>query len=175
MEFTIEKAKPQDADAIADVIRQVYEAMEHKEWYVADNAEYTSRILSTGAGIGYLAREKESGAIAGILLVTIPGDAPENLGNDIGFTLEQRLATAHMESAAVLDAYRGNHLQYRLMQTAEAELAREGWRYLMCTVHPENRFSRGNVERQGYRLMKIKEKYGGCLRGIFLKELTCAE
>lgn len=171
MEFIIEKAVASDARAIAEVIQTVYVSMENKDWYVADNEEYTTRMLEEGLGQGYVAREKASGSIAGILLITYPGDSKENLGHDIDFSKEQCLATVHMDSAAVLPAYRGNHLQQRLMQTAEEDLRREGYQYLMCTVHPDNRFSRGNVERLGYRLMKVKEKYGGYQRGIFLKEL----
>jgi ribosomal protein S18 acetylase RimI-like enzyme len=171
MEFVIEKATLSDVRAIAGVISAVYAAMENKDWYVADNEEYTTQVLEEGLGQGYLAREKASGTLAGILLITYPGDGEENLGNDIGFSLEQRRKTVHMDSAAVLPKYRGNHLQARLMQAAEDELRGQGYQYLMCTVHPDNRFSRGNVERLGYRLMKVKEKYGGYRRGIFLKEL----
>lgn len=76
-----------------------------------------------------------------------------------------------MDSAAVRAEYRGNRLQYILMQEAEQELRTMGYRYLMCTVHPDNHFSRENVLRQGYRVMKTTEKYGGFIRDILLKEL----
>lgn len=171
MEFQIERAEVSDYQVMAEVIRQVYEAMERKEWYVADNEEYTYRMLSEGTGIGYKAVEVSTGEIGGIFMATLPGDTASNLGNDIGFSKEQRLVTAHMDSVAILPKYRGNHLQYRLMQEAERELREMGYRYLMCTVHPENRFSKENVLRQGYRVMKTTEKYGGYLRDILLKEL----
>ena len=76
-----------------------------------------------------------------------------------------------MDTAAVLPEYRGQKLQYRLMQMAEEELKKEGLRYLMCTVHPQNRYSRENVLRQGYEVAATKEKYGGYLRDILLKRL----
>lgn len=171
MNFVIEKAEVSDAQVMGDLIRQVYEEMEQKEWYVTDDAAYIERMLSGGRGIGYLAREAKSRELAGIFLVTIPGDEPWNLGNDIGFSGEQKKAAAHMESAAVLKKYQGNHLQYRLMQAAEQDLRDGGFKYLLCTIHPENRFSKGNVLRQGYRVAATKEKYGGYLRDILVKEL----
>ncbi|MDO5422240.1 MAG: GNAT family N-acetyltransferase [Eubacteriales bacterium] len=171
MDFEIVKAKLSDAAAISALIQTVYEAMDHKEWYVADNAEYTSNVLTAGNGTGYLAVEARSGELAGIFLVTFPGMSPENLGNDIGFSNEQMLLTAHMESAAVLPKYRGHHLQYRLMQAAEADLRKAGYRYLLCTIHPDNRYSKDNALRQGYQVIKTTEKYGGYLRDILQKVL----
>lgn len=41
----------------------------------------------------------------------------------------------------------------------------------MCTVHPENYYSRNNVIRQGYEVVLTKEKYGGYIRDILLKKL----
>lgn len=171
MEFEIRKAGLEDAQVIADVIQEVFLGMEHKEWYVADNADYTREMLRTGKGMVYKAVEKGSGQLAGVLMITFPGLAQENLGNDIGFSEEQLLRTAHMESAAVLPQYRGNRLQYLLMQSAEKEAAERGYGYLMCTIHPENRYSKENALRQGYQVMKTKEKYGGLLRDILLKKL----
>lgn len=78
---------------------------------------------------------------------------------------------AHMDSVAILPEYRGMGLQYRMMQVAEKELKDAGYRYLMCTVHPKNRYSRENILRQSYRVVATKEKYGGYLRDILLKEI----
>lgn len=172
MEFEIRKAGLEDAQAIADVIQEVFLGMEHKEWYVADNADYTKEMLGTKRGLAYKAVEKKSGQLAGVLMVTFPGISEENLGNDVGFSKEQLLKTAHMESAAVLPKYRGNHLQYLLMQRAEKEAAEMGYGYLMCTIHPGNRYSKENAMRQGYQVIKTKEKYGGLLRDILLKTLV---
>ena len=84
---------------------------------------------------------------------------------------EQLKLCAMMDTAAVLPEFRGHHLQYEMMQTAERKLHKEGYRYLLCTVHPENKFSRENVKRQGYKKILTKEKYGGFLRDIWMKEL----
>ncbi|HBG12936.1 MAG TPA: hypothetical protein DDX68_16840 [Clostridium sp.] len=59
-----------------------------------------------------------------------------------------------------------------MMKTAEEELRKQGYRYLMCTVHPENRYSKNNIIKQGYQVVLTKEKYGGYVRDILLKKLS---
>ncbi|GLC81838.1 GNAT family N-acetyltransferase [Lacrimispora brassicae] len=172
MEFLIERAVHEDYQIMTDVIQSVWQQIERKDWFVADDSEYTCRILKEGNGIGYKAFEKDSGALAGVFIAALPGKREENLGRDMGLSEEELGKVAHMESVAIFPEYRGNGLQYRLMKTAEEELRRLGCRYLMCTVHPENRFSRDNMIRQGYQVVLTKEKYGGYLRDILLKELT---
>lgn len=171
MDFVMEKARVCEAEAVAALIQSVWDEMEHKEWYVADNAEYTAEKLNTGKGIVYKALEQETGVMAAVFMATYPGDGEENLGREIGLSGEELQKVAHMESIAILPEYRGNRLQYRMMQVAEQELKDSGYRYLMCTVHPENHYSRENILRQGYHVVTTKEKYGGYLRDILLKEI----
>lgn len=172
MEFLIERAAIEDYQVLAGVIKSVWQQIERKDWFVADDSEYTFRVLQEGNGIGYKALLKESGTLAGIFIVTFPGSGEENLGRDIGLSGEELGNVAHMESAAILPEYRGNGLQYSMMQAAEEELRKMGYRYLMCTVHPENVYSKNNVIRQGYEVVLTKEKYGGFLRNILLKKLS---
>lgn len=171
MTFTIVRAKREDYQLFADIIKAVYDALEQKEWFAADNADYTYHMLKEGNGIGYKALEEASGETAGIFLVTFPGNSEENLGRDIGLAEEELPFVAHMDSAAVLPGYRGVGLQKRLMEHAETEMKAQGYRYLMCTVHPENKYSRQNVTSQGYEMVKTAIKYGGYERGIFLKRI----
>lgn len=175
MEFDMVRARCEDAGEVADVIRKVFQKMEHREWYVADNEEYVREKLLDHTGMVWKAVEKESGELAGVFMMTFPGYGEENLGWDLGFDREQCLKTTHMESAAVLPAYRGNHLQQRLMEIAEAEAKKRGYRYLLCTIHPDNLYSKKNALRQGYQVMATKEKYGGLLRDILMKRLDEGE
>ena len=176
MTFKIVKAEETGYQLFASVIQEVYEALEQKEWFAADNAEYTYHMLKDCNGVGYKAVHEPSGAVAGIFLVTFPGNSEENLGRDIGLSEEALSLVAQMDSVAILPQYRGAGLQKRLMQHAERELTEQGYRYFMCTVHPENRYSRQNVISQGYEPVKSALKYGGYLREIFLldrsKELS---
>lgn len=171
MEFQIERALKEDYKEIAQLIALVWQQLEEKDWFVADNADYTYHMLKKENGIGYKAVERASHRLAGVFLITFPGNSEENLGRDIGMEEEKLCRVAHMDSVAVLPEYRGNGLQVRLMQHGEEELRKLGYSFLMCTVHPNNIYSKRNVLSQGYRLVTQKEKYGGYVRGIFLKEL----
>ncbi|MEY8355808.1 GNAT family N-acetyltransferase [Lachnospiraceae bacterium 54-53] len=172
MEFLIERAAPSDYRSVADVIEAVWQQMEHKDWFVPDDPEHIYAMLQEKNGIGYKAVEKDSRILAGIFVAVFPGWGEENLGRDAGFSEEELWKVAHMETAAILPGYRGNGLQYAMMQTAENELRERGYRYLMCTIHPENVHSRKNAVRQGYEVILTKEKYGGYLRDILLKKLA---
>lgn len=171
MEFQITLAEEEDYQAIVDTIESVVDSLEEKEWFAADSAEYILQILKEGTGIGFKATEALSGRLAGIFMMVFPGRSEENLGRDIGFPDQELEKVVHMDTVAVLPEFRGHHLQSRLMRAAEEEAARRGYRYLMCTVHPENRYSRENVLKQGYRAVLTKEKYGGYLRDILVKTL----
>ena len=171
-EFLIEKAVPEDYQLFADIIQTVWNDMEQKEWFMADNADYTYRMLTGKKGIGYKAVHKDSGRTAGVFMAVMPGMGKENMGYDIGLNKKDLPLVAHMDSVAILSQYRGHRLQRRLMQTAEKDLKEKGFCYLMCTVHPDNCYSRNNVLSQGYQSMAVKEKYGGHLREIFLKKIT---
>lgn len=175
MRFHIERIAQNDLAGISEaagITWHVWERMEHKEWYAPDEIKVISRRLHGGEGFVYRAVEAESGETAGVFIVIIPGITKENLGNDAGFDRELLGKTAHMDSAAILPKFRGYALQQRLAEAAEAELLRLGYHILMCTVHPDNCFSRSNMLKQGYRVIGAAEKYGGHRREILMKELS---
>ena len=171
MNLIIEKAVPADYQMFADIIQSVWDGMEQKDWFMADNADYTYEMLSSRQGCGYKAVDRDTGKTAGVFMTVIPGLDESNLGYDIGLTREQLLKTAHMDSVAILPEYRGQRLQCRLMQEAEKDLKEQGICYLLCTVHPENRYSRDNVLKQGYTFVTRKKKYNGNIRDILMKRL----
>lgn len=167
----IEKALVTDASEIMALIQHVHDNMENQQWYVIDSAEYYAHHLEDGKGVGYKSVDTETGKIVGIFIAIIPETVESNLGYDIGFSEAKAKKAAVMDTAAILPEYRGRNFQYRMMQAAEHDLKEQGYQYLLCTVHPENRFSLHNVQKQGYEIMITKEKYGGFLRHILLKEI----
>lgn len=172
MNFKIEKATPAQYDSIINLIRTVYNNMEQADWFAADNDEYTREMLSSGKGTAFIASEEKTAALAAVFMVTYPGHSDENLGLDIGLPTDSLTLVAHMDSAAVLPDYRGHHLQRRLMEHAEANLRKAGYRYLCCTIHPDNKYSLNNALSLGYEVMTTCEKYGGYLRAVLMKELS---
>lgn len=171
MNFVIQKADSKSFNEIADVIQSVLSSMDEKEWFAADNAEYTKHMLTTKKGTAYTAVVKETGAIAGVFMVTFPGNSSDNLGIDAGLPKDELLKVAHMDSAAVLPAYRGNHLQKKLMLAAENDLKKSGYQYLCCTIHPDNRYSLNSALSLGYQIITTCEKYGGYIRAVLMKKI----
>ncbi len=166
------RAQEADADEIGQLIRKVYDGMEHKEWFAADAESYIRGMLSSDSAVTYKALESRTGEMAGILNAYLPGDSGENMGHDVGFSLEQCRLSAHMDTMAVLPEYRGHHLQYQMLLRAERDLYDLGCRYFFATVHPDNHASKNTMLRLGYKEMATKEKYGGYLRNIMLKIRT---
>ena len=76
----------------------------------------------------------DTGRLAGIFIAVLPGTSRENLGYDIGLPQDELSLVAHMDTAPVLPEYRGQKLQYRLMQMAEEELKKEGLRLSLIHI-----------------------------------------
>lgn len=170
-EIEIFQAGRESLEEAVRLVRNTAEKMKEKSWFVAESLEEFDRWMRKDQGWLYVAKDCSSGQLAGMFFVVLPGMEEENLGYDIGMQGRQLYECAIMDTVVVLPEYRGMHLQYEMMQTAERKLHKEGYRYLLCTVHPENKFSRENVKRQGYKKILTKEKYGGFLRDIWMKKL----
>lgn len=167
----IVKMTTADAPEVMRLIQSVYDQMEHKEWYAIDDEAYYAHYLEEEHGIGYKAMDVETQSMAGLFIALIPDKKEVNLGYDAGFSEVDCAKTAVMETAAVLPAYRGQNLQFQLMQAAEQDLREMGFGYLTATIHPDNQYSLRNALKQGYEIVCTKEKYGGYLRHILVKKL----
>ena len=112
----------------------------------------------------------------GNLLIKYPGLTEENLGYDVfsdkDLSKKKLLQVVHMDSASVLLAHRGHGLERRMLTFAEQLLDSTQYQYAFATVAPQNLASLKSLEKNGYRVMVTKEKYGGRMRCIMMKELT---
>lgn len=172
MEFELRKATIAEADHLTLLIKEVWEGMEHKEWFAPEEEEgYIRQLIETDTGVIWTATDTISNETAGLFIVVYPGkENPDNLGYDLNFSSEELCKVAHMDTVAVHPRFRGYGLQRLLVQKAEEELRKSGYRHLLCTVHPDNDFSRSNMEKAGYRIAKQTLKYGGLPRLIMWKE-----
>lgn len=184
-QITIRRAEEEDMVRVKELMDRVKREMEHPDWYVTDEMPWLLRHVSA-EGFTLLAEAGDGGTepgerrLAAFFVVDFPGvrelagrkstQTGENLGVEAGFDEEKRLLVAHMDSVAVDPEFRGHHLQGRLVEAAERELSGRMQKFLMCTVHPDNHASLHTMERHGYRVIATKEKYGGTLRHILLKE-----
>ena len=101
----------------------------------------------------------------------------ENYPKLINFDSEKIAETACHRGVGVHPDYRENHLQVILQDTA-ADLLRksESYKYLMCTVSPENTVSRNNIFTSGYVCLgHIDHMYRNYPRDLMLLTLSATD
>ena len=148
----------EDTDCFIRFLNEIKADMPQKDWFYVDPPEAVREMMSDGTMELWVAMDGERMAAA--FDVLYPGLAPYNYGYDLGFTEEELLQVIHMDTSAVHPDYRGQGLQGSMVRTAEETLSGQGRKILLCTVHPENRFSLNNMLRQGYEVQKRVLKYG---------------
>ena len=168
MEITIRKGTLDDTEDFIRLLDSVREGMEHKEWFYLDPPETVREMMGDGTMELWVAMDGDS--LAGAFDLLHPGLEEYNYGYDLGFDKEQLLRVINMDSAAVAPDYRGLGLQRRLLETAEKELAERGEYYLLCTIHPENKYSLSNALKQGYEIQRTLPKYGS-VRHVLCKKI----
>lgn len=160
-----------DTAEVMNILTTVHEQMEQKEWYVIDDYDYYSHYLQDGKGVGYKAVDMDNNKTLGLFVAVIPDKKEMHLGYDCDLTEEQVKKEAIMDTVAVLPEARGHNLQFLLMHAVEEKLREMGYCYLTATVHPDNPYSLRNALKRNYKIMATKEKYGGYLRHVLLKDL----
>jgi hypothetical protein len=103
----------------------------------------------------------------------VPPIDEEHLGLDIGLKVEELQKVIYQEISNVLPEYRGNQLQKTLAILIMQELSQQHheYRYVCCTVATSNIPSLKDKFVQGMEILALKEKYGGIMRYIFVKDL----
>ena len=104
----------------------------------------------------------------GILYVA--GKTDENLAKDID-GVSDVTENANIKLTIVRPDYRGNGLQYELITRLGEHARQSGFKWLSSTVSPANPWSRRNLERCGFTVHKILQKYGGMQRILFVKQI----
>ena len=168
MALTIRKGTASDTEQFIQLLDTVRESMEYKEWFYLDPHDFVREAMKNGKMELWVAMDGDRMAAAFDILR--PGLDAYNYGYDLNFTQEQLLRVINMDSAAVLPEYRGLGLQRKLIAMGEEQLRREGEHILLCTVHPDNRFSLDNVLKQGYQIQRKLDKYGS-VRYLLRKDL----
>ena len=195
MQFEIKRAELRDVAELSCIMEAVAARMEQPAWFMQDDRAYIEahigerplsgtdkgfilKVLAYGEGNNFRSRSIPKlepitdPETAGFFMVHFPGLSEENLGRDIGLSVEKQALVAHMDSVVILPEYRGHGLQHMLMKEAERIIKSEtGYRILMATVHPDNTYSLRNVKAHGYEVAAKAIKYGGHPRYILKKEI----
>lgn len=171
--YFIRRANYGDVPAVIAVEDAAFENMPVKDWYVTDDAAFMERHIEREGFILTACRENR---ILAFLMVRFPKEAPDSLfcyaREKCRLDDGEAVYTAHMESAAVRPDAAGNGMMRALLAEAEKEAARRQIRYLMATAHPDNLFSRNNLEKQGFEVLTETLKYGGRRRLVYFKEIS---
>lgn len=183
--YYLRPATLEEAYEIWSVMDTCYQSLEHKEYFICDDLDYVTDILS-GHGFGVVACNND-GKIVGNLLVKYPGLDEENLGYDvfvrndkpdsqsskqaIALTPDNLERVLHMDTASVLPSHRGHGLEGKMIAFAETLVDTSRYRYSFATVAPENTASMKSLVKNGYQIMITKEKYNGLKRNILMKIL----
>ncbi|MFA2606158.1 GNAT family N-acetyltransferase [Bacillus cereus] len=103
----------------------------------------------------------------------VPPIDDEHLGLDIGLPESELHRVIYQEVSNVHPNCRGNGMQKILATVIMDELQKENskYDYVCCTVAPFNIPSLKDKFSQGMEIAALKEKYGGSLRYVFVKEL----
>lgn len=168
MDFLIRRAGPEDTEEFIGLLQQAWHHMENKEWLYLDSPEEVREMMADGTMKLWVAMDGERMAAAFNIL--IPGLNSFHYGYDLDFTREQLLQSVNMDTIVVHPNYRGRGLQRILMTEAENWAREQGYGVLLCTVHPDNRFSLDNMLRLGYRVQKKLPKYGS-VRYVLRKDI----
>ena len=103
----------------------------------------------------------------------VPPIDDEHLGLDIGIAESELHRVIYQEISNVHPSCRGNGMQKVLATVIMDELQKEDskYDYVCCTVAPFNIPSLKDKFAQGMEIAALKEKYGGSMRYVFVKEL----
>lgn len=168
MNLVIQRAGPEAAEDFLRLTQLVWEQMEHREWFYLDPPELVREMAENGQLRMWTAMDGDR--MAAVFSTITPGLEACNYGYDLGFPEEMLLRVVNMDTAAVHPDYQGLGLQRKLMARAEEDLTEEGKYILLCTVHPDNRYSLNNALKLGYDIQTRLEKYGS-VRYILRKDL----
>jgi hypothetical protein len=172
--FKVRKLVDEDLIEILEVQKQVVQAMESPGiLQPLTKEEYQYILEGKGLMIGAFAGNE---LIAFRALLDPPIDE-NHLGRDIGLPENELPKVLYQEISNVLPDFRGNQLQKTLAVVIMDVLGREiqQFRYICCTVAPFNIPSLIDKFAQGMQIAALKEKYGGSLRYIFVKDLNESE
>ena len=158
MQLEFRKGTLADTEMFIRFLDDVKAGMTQKEWFYLDPPAVVREMMADGTMELWVAMDGDR--IAAAFDILHPGLASFNYGYDLDLPERELQQVVHMDTSAVHADYRGMGLQGRMVHTAEEALSGQGRKILLCTVHPENRYSLNNMLKQGYQIQRRVAKYG---------------
>jgi hypothetical protein len=168
----VRKLTPDQLPEILSLQEEVIGALEVKE-RLQPLTEDEFRFILDGNGemIGVYA----DGKMIAWRAMLVPDNDHEGLGRDVGVPDEEIGKVIYQEISAVSPEWRGFSLQTFMGSVLMDRVDTERYRYVCSTVMPGNIPSLKDKFRHGLEVRALKEKYGGKLRYVFMKDLQAPE
>ncbi|WP_121612663.1 GNAT family N-acetyltransferase [Mesobacillus foraminis] len=169
--FTVSELALENINEIIALQNTVINSLEKKETLQPLTKKEFQNILSgNGLMLGVFLEER----LIGFRALLVPEIDEDHLGRDIGLSEEELPGVIYQEVSIVHQKYRGNRLQQTLAILIMQELMKtdNSFTHICCTVAPFNIPSLKDKFAQGMEIAALKEKYGGMLRYVFVKELA---
>lgn len=164
------KANLNDAELLADSMREIRNSMDDPTMYVIDIAEDIRHYIDGIHGFALLA--EEGAELAGYFIFRFPDiDEDGHLGDYLNLSNEEKRNVVYMDSAGVFPKFRGQGLQGQLLRAGEEILKDMPYTIALATVSPDNPSSLNTVMKNGFEIVTTTEKYGGLIRHVLHKEL----
>ncbi len=162
-------ANKEDFDTILQIKQNIWENMINKEWYEIEETdkEYLNSIMENE---GIILKAVSNGKIVGFLTVSRYLMPAEELVKILRISrgLDKCI---EMDSVGVIEEYRGQHIQQRMILEAEKILLnKDEIKYSYTTVHPDNLASLKSFTNLGYKIILKTKMYNGKDRMILCKE-----
>ena len=170
--FYIRELYLDDLANILDVQNEVVDVLENSESLATLSKEEFEFILSgNGRLLGVFADDR----LIAFRSTLVPEVDNEHLGLDVGLDITELSTVIYQEISSVSPLYRGHGLQRLMAVVLMKQLEMGQFRYVCATVAPFNIPSLKDKFSQQMEIAALKEKYGGMLRYVFVKNLRCIQ
>lgn len=164
----LRRCQPSDLQAIIDLNETVYAALSDKSVLRHNSPEMIASCLEEpNVTLGFW----DGNLLVAIGMLYVPQCLEEDHFHDLGLLGEYK--SANQKLFLVREGYRGLGLQRKLIREVEKIALARGYNLLCTTVAPNNAYSINNFLKEGYIYAKTEEKYGGLVRNLYYKKLTC--
>ncbi|MFA6279832.1 MAG: GNAT family N-acetyltransferase [Bdellovibrionales bacterium] len=164
-DLTYKKVRKSDEQQLRTLISNVLAAtppeffIPYEEWEL-DSLYDESYALLHGAYDGE--------TLAGIAQLYVQQEMLKSYKEEMGLSSEK---VCELGGNLVLSEYRGQKIQYNLMQL-QFNLARDiGFKHIITMAHPDNVASLKSIQRLGLKFMKKSHLSNGFLRDLYYSEL----
>jgi len=156
-----------DIPVLERMMKEAWQQLERREWYMPDDAEGLKEAIEK---TGYILVYEEEQDIAGFLMMIRPGDDDVYTRYVDGADGSNSI---HSDTCVVRRQFRGRGIQKKLFAEAERIEREAGTRYMLCTIHPFNLASLKSALAAGYEIAHTSDRVydNGFLRHVMVRRL----